>query len=904
MQKLILLILLPLLLASCKSAPSPAVREKILLNSDWYFFKYDSTQQADALIYDVRPPLSDTRDDKPADAQPTEALQVEADVPVLKPWILPSGNAFIKNPAQHHQRPEGQPGSDFPFVQGDFDDSAWEHVDLPHDWAIAGPFMEGWEAEVGGGMGRLPSHGVAWYRKKLDLPQSDAGRQIVLEIEGAMSYAMVWLNGQLVGGWPYGYNSFQLDLSPYVHFGGENQLAIRIDNPPHSSRWYPGGGLYRNVWLHKTEAVHVAQWGTYITTPKITEAQATVEIETRIANHLDRAAPVKLQTEIFYLGSDGQPEGPALAFTPEMDVLIQAHSETTVKAKAFVAAPLLWGPPPTQTPHRYRALTTLKQNGETLDRYATNFGIRTLDFDGEEGLKVNGERIFIKGVNQHHDLGALGAAFNRRAAERQLQLLAEMGCNAIRMAHNPPAPELLALTDSMGFLVVNEIYDSWERKKTPWDFHLIFPDWHEQDLRAFVRRDRNHPSVVLWSYGNEVGEQYTEEAGAELSRRLRDIVRDEDPSRPTTVSMNYAKPHMPFSGVADVINLNYQGEGIRNTPAHAHLTGIRTDPLYPAFHQKYPDKLILSSENAAAISSRGTYLFPVAESFSSPVSDGQGGDSKAMHVSAYELYAVDFGSSADKVFATKDQHPYVGGGFVWSGWDYLGEPTPYYLARSSYFGIIDLAGFKKDRYYLYQSRWRPELPMVHLLPHWNWPGREGQPTPVHVFTSGDEVELFLNGQSLGRQQKEPYEYRLRWDELRYTPGELKAVAYKNGAPWAETRVVTTGAPTALQARADRSTLQAEASDLAFVSVEVCDADGNTVPNAHPLLTFSLEGPGEIVATDNGDPSDMTAFPSLQRKAFNGKCLVIIRPQKGKPGTLQLTVSAKDLESATVRLQSE
>ena len=286
------------------------------------------------------------------------------------------------------------------------------------------------------------------------------------------------------------------------------------------------------------------------------------------------------------------------------------------------------------------------------------------------------------------------------------------------------------------------------------------------------------------------------------------------------------------------------------------------------------------------------------------MSDGQGGDSKAMHVSAYELYAVDFGSSADKVFATKDQHPYVGGGFVWSGWDYLGEPTPYYLARSSYFGIIDLAGFKKDRYYLYQSRWRPELPMVHLLPHWNWPGREGQLTPVHVFTSGDEVELFLNGQSLGRQQKEPYEYRLRWDELRYTPGELKAVAYKDGAPWAETRVVTTGAPTALQARADRSTLQAEASDLAFVSVEVCDADGNTVPNAHPLLTFSLEGPGEIVATDNGDPSDMTAFPSLQRKAFNGKCLVIIRPQKGKPGTLQLTVSAKDLESATVRLQSE
>ncbi|HEX9827941.1 MAG TPA: glycoside hydrolase family 2 TIM barrel-domain containing protein, partial [Flavobacteriaceae bacterium] len=372
-------------------------------------------------------------------------------------------------------------------------------------------------------------------------------------------------------------------------------------------------------------------------------------------------------------------------------------------------------------------------DGKLMDTYETTFGIRSIGFDANRGVIVNGEPIKIKGVNQHHDLGALGAAFNIRAAERQLEILKELGCNAIRMAHNPPAPELLDLTDKMGFLVIDEIFDSWERKKTPHDFHLIFPDWYEADARSFVRRDKNHPSVILWSFGNEVGEQYIGEEGAGVSKHLSEIIKDEDPSRPTTASMNYAKPDMPFPASMDVVSLNYQGEGIRDAPAYSHLEGIKTSPLYPAFHEKFPEKMIVSSETAAALSSRGTYLFPVAEGISSPISKGIGGDRETGYVSAYELYTANFGSSADKVFSSQDRHTFVAGEFVWAGWDYLGEPTPYYQSRSSYFGIIDLAGFKKDRYYLYQSRWRPDLPMIHILPHWNWPDRIGKITPHSCF---------------------------------------------------------------------------------------------------------------------------------------------------------------------------
>jgi beta-galactosidase len=890
--------LLPLSAQVAETKINSNTRQRIPINEDWRFYKYDSTAKADNLIYDVRPQVTGNEG-----ARPTEEENAKATQMVLKPWILPTGNRFIKDPTKRYVCPEGNPGSSFSFVQNDFNDSSWEQVNLPHDWAIKGPFLKDHNAEIGGSMGRLPSPGVAWYRKKLDIPASDAGKSIFLDVDGAMSYAMVWLNGHLVGGWPYGYASWRVGLTPYIVPGGVNQLAIRLDNPPASSRWYPGGGLYRNVWLTKTNPVHVGHWGTFVTTHDVSNTSATIDLEVVIDNDSKDDAAVTAVTQIFALNADGNRTGEAVETFEPLKTKVAAGEIAKVEGSVTLTNPRLWGPPPTQTPNLYAAVTTLWQKDKAVDQYETRFGIRSLRFDPDSGLFVNGEHIEINGVNQHHDLGALGAAFNTRAAERQLEILREFGCNAIRTAHNPPAPELLELTDRMGFLIMDEVFDVWEREKTPLDFHLIFPDWHEQDLRAFVRRDRNHPSVIIWSFGNEVGEQYTGEEGAALAKRLRDIVRDEDPTRPATSGMNWAKPDMPFPAVLDLIGLNYQGEGIRQAPEFEGTDRIRTPPQYDAFHTKFPDKVILSSECSAALSSRGIYLFPVTEKISDFVRDGRGGDSQICQVSAYELYASDYGSSADKVFGSVERHPFVAGEFVWTGWDYLGEPTPYDESRSSYSGIIDLAGFKKDRFYLYQSHWRPELPMVHILPHWNWPERVGKVTPVHVFTSGDEAELFLNGKSLGRKKKGPYEYRLRWDDVKYEPGELKVVTYMDGKKWAEDVVKTTDEPARLEASADRDQIRADGKDLSFITVRVADKNGLTVPRANNVVRFSVEGPGEIIATDNGDPTNLVPFPSHEREAFSGLALVIIRSKPQESGSITVTARSPGLKEAQTVIRS-
>jgi beta-galactosidase len=877
-------------------------RERINLNTGWMFMKY--TSNPDKLIYDLRPEITDRNDNIVADSKPTEAVTVATTTNVLKNWILPTANDFINDPAKQHQRPEENPGSDFPFVQNNFNDADWEAVTLPHDWAIKGPFYEGEPAVVGGGMGRLPSPGVAWYRRKLSIPAADKGKIIYLDIDGAMSYAMVWLNGKLVGGWPYGYNSFRLNLTPYIQPGGNNQLAIRLDNPANSARWYPGGGLYRSVWLTKTNPVHVAQWGTFIKTKAVTSEAATVDLTLQIENKATTDQRIDVVTDIFLFNAKTGKAGNKVASLPRSTVTVAAGNKLPVNNSATIKDPLLWGPPPAQKPNLYVAITRLYSNGKPIDEYETRFGIRSLQFDTEKGLLVNNQPVRMQGVNQHHDLGALGAAFNTRAAERQLEILQELGCNAIRLAHNPPAPELLELTDRMGFLVIDEIFDSWERKKTPHDFHLIFPDWHEPDMRSFMRRDRNHPSIIAWSFGNEVGEQYTGDSGAAVAKKLYTIVHEEDDTRPATASMNYAKPEMPFPAVMDLLSLNYQGEGIRDAPAYAHLRGIRTSPLYPAFHTKFPNKLIVSSETASALSSRGTYIFPVYNGNSAPVSDSTGGDPKNKYVSAYELYTAAFGASPDKVFSSQDKHPYVAGEFVWSGWDYLGEPTPYYSARSSYSGIIDLAGFKKDRFYLYQARWRRDLPMAHILPHWTWPGRTGKITPVHVFTSGEEAELFLNNRSLGRKKRGAYEYRLRWDSVLYEPGLLRVVTYKNGKQWATDSVKTAGAAAKLQLTADRKVINANGNDLSFITAKVVDANGNGVPEAGNQITFEISGPGEIAATDNGDAADLVSFASKERKAFNGLALAIVRTKAEAPGTITIKATAKGLISAQLVITSK
>ncbi|WP_448661768.1 beta-galactosidase GalB [Sphingomonas sp. CJ20] len=869
------------------AAPASAQRERLSINDGWRFQRGDAPGTQVDLRYQIRPEVKLRPDGADFDAGTMEDAKAATRDGPLKPYIMPTGNNLIRDAAKRYRRPAGDPGADLAYVSATLDDSKWQRVTLPHDWAITEAFLD---KGPYGGMGRLPSWGIGWYRRKLDIPAADRGKSVFLDIDGAQSYAVVWLNGHLVGGWPYGYNSWRVDLTPYLVPGGVNQLAIRLDNPMESSRWYPGGGIYRNVWLTKTDPVHVAQWGTRITTPEVSAESARVELALTVENLAKGAAAVTATTEIYAIDASDKRLGRAVARFAPTGVTVAPEGQTTVTVSATIAKPRLWGPPPTQTPNRYVAVTQLRRDGRVIDTVETRFGVRALSFDPARGVIVNGERILLNGVNQHHDLGALGAAFNERAAQRQLDILADMGVNAIRMAHNPPAPELLDMTDRMGFLVMDEVFDVWARRKTPLDFHLIFDDWHEQDLRAMMRRDYNHPSVTLWSVGNEVGEQWTGEAGAAIARKLVAIAHQEDSQRPVVGSMNTATPDSPFAAAFDAIALNYQGAGVRTRA-----------PTYAAFRQKFPDKIILSSESAAAYSSRGDYQFPVPGGVSNPVRPGAGADWDRRQVSAYELFAADFGGSADRTWAAQDQNPYVAGEFVWTGFDYLGEPAPFYEARSSYFGIVDLAGFPKDRYWLYKARWRPDARFVHILPHWNWPGREGAFTPVHAFTSGDEAELFVNGVSQGRQKRAPYQYRFRWDYVKYAPGEIRVVAYKDGKPWAEETVRTVGAATAIAAMPDRATIRGDGKDLSFVSIDLRDARGNPVPTENRPVTVSIQGPGEIVATDNGDPTDFTRFPSTTRKLFNGRALAIVRGVAGARGTVTLRVEAAGLPAATTAI---
>jgi beta-galactosidase len=827
-----------------------------------------------------------TRDDPP---DSTTSLRYDD----VKSWILPTGNDFA-DASERSPRPDGNLGGDVVYTAAGYDDSSWRSVDLPHDYAVEGPYTQA----VSVSMAQLPSPGVVWYRKSFALPSSDAGRSIFLDIDGAMSYSMVWLNGQFVGGWPYGYASFRLNLTPYVNAGGNNVLAIRLDNPvprdsnwpSGSSRWYAGGGIYRNVWLVKTDPVHVGQWGTYVTTPQATAESASVELAVTVDNDSQRAASASVATEIFEIDGDDHKLGRAVASIPAVLVRVAPSERVTTEGNATVIRPKLWGTGLHQRPHRYVAVTTVQRDGQTVDVYETPFGIRTLRFDPDAGLLVNGEHIKLNGVCNHHDLGALGAAVNVRALQRQLEILAEMGSNAIRTSHNPPAPELLDLADKMGFLIMDEAFDVWVLQKAELDYHQVYPEWHVQDLRAMLRRDRNHPSVVMWSIGNEVGEQNTGEDGAAIASELTGITHAEDPTRPTVSGMNAARAAGPFPAAIDAVGLNYQGSGIRTTP-----------PQYPVFHQTYPDKFVVGAETASVVNSRGVYTFPVAPGLGVAVSETDGEDPVHRQVSAYGLYFPSYASSPDKEFGMQDRYPFVGGQFVWTGFDYLGEPTPY-DSRSSYYGIIDLAGFKKDVFYIYQATWRPELPMAHILPHWTWPERVGQVTPVHVFTSGDEAELFLNGRSLGRKAKVAFEYRLRWDDVVYEPGKLDVVAYKGGQVWATASMPTAGPASKLQLAPDRSRIASDGKDLSFVTLTVADDHDQMVPRSMNMIHFDVQGPGEIVATDNGDATDLNVFSSRDRKAFNGLALAIVRATG--PGAIIVTATSPGVTAARAAIKAE
>jgi beta-galactosidase len=814
----------------------------------------------------------------------------------VKAFVLPTGNPFVKNAQDRAMRPSGNLGDGVSFIGETFDDSTWTSVAVPHDYAIAGPYTN----SVSGSMGHLPSPGAVWYRKSFMLGAEDEGKSIFLDIDGAMSWSLVWLNGTFVGGWPFGYASFRLDLTPYAKQGA-NAIAVRLETPTPagsswdqgSSRWYPGAGLYRNVWLVKTAPVHVGQWGTYVTTPQVSASSATVRLAVTVDNDSTMAATVSVATSIYELDASDRRSAQPVAMIAPVDLQVPADGQATADTMGTIASPKLWGVPPSGTPNRYVAVTTVTQGSDIVDAYETPFGVRTLTFSANSGFSLNGTRVQMQGVNNHHDLGALGAAINVRAIERQFELLAEMGANGLRTAHNPPAPEVLDLADRMGFLVMDEVFDVWEQQKAALDFHLIFADWHEQDLRAFVRRDRNHPSVVMWSTGNEIGEQGAGAAGGTLATQVNAIVREEDPTRPTVSGMNSATSTSQFAAAFDTVGLNYQGSGVRDGPAQ-----------YPVFHAAFPSKFIVGTETTDAYSSRGVYTFPVEASTGVPVSSTAGQDNTNRQVSSYDLYHASWSYPPDTEFASLDTYNYVGGEFVWTGFDHLGEPTPFDSSRSSYCGILDLAGFKKDRFYLYQARWRPDHPMVHMLPHWTWPDRVGQVTPVHVYTSGNEAELFLNGQSLGRKTKMAGQYRLRWDTVTYAAGELGVVAYKNGTQWATATVETVGSATKLLAAPDRATVRADGKDLSFVTVTVADAEDRLVPRSMNPISFAISGPGEIVATDNGDPTDTVVFSSPDRRAFNGLALAIVRSRAGQLGSIVVTATSQGLTQASAAITAQ
>jgi len=861
-----------LLLNPLRADAEAKVRERSLFDDAWLFIKGDPVGTGDQLSY-----------------------------PKAREWLLPTGNDLLDPGCAKPVRPAGDFGSAVAYTQVAIEDGDWCHLNLPHDWGIEGPFHQ----EYAGETGKLQWWGIGWYRKHFNVPAEDALSRIYLDLDGAMAYGAVWLNGHFVGGWPYGYSSWSVDLTPYVRFGGENTIAIRLENPPDSSRWYPGGGIYRNVWLVKTSSVHVAHWGTYVVTPSISSDEALVYVETTVENDSAISANAAVVTNVYELDGLGRRFANAVASasaTPGTTIV--AGSQILLSQGVKVARPRLWS---LKTPNRYVAVTTVTSGDKVVDEYETPFGIRTIAFSADQGFILNGEHVPIQGVCDHHDLGALGSALNVRALERQLQILRDMGCNAIRTSHNPPAPELVELCDRLGILVVDETFDCWHLPKRPNDYHLLFADWHEKDLRALVRRDRNHPSVVLWGIGDEIHEQMEPE-GWKMAMHLAAIVREEDRTRPTVAAFDHIESgYNGFQVALDVVGYNYKPND------------------YLTFHRANPQIPIVGSETASTVSSRGEYFFPV--------SDDKSGGGANYQMSSYDLYAPMWANIPDVEFRGLDRAPFVAGEFVWTGFDYLGEPTPYIAdakflldftdpaekaamekllpsdpkipvpSRSSYFGIVDLAGFKKDRYFLYQARWRPDLPMAHILPHWNFPERVGMVTPVHVYTSGDAAELFLNGKSLGRKQKGPHEYRLRWDDVIYQPGELKVVAFKDGKRWAEDVVRTTGPATEINLRGDRTTLLSDGRDLSFVTVAIADQNGLTVPRSSNRICFNIEGPGEIIATDNGDPTCLESFQEKERNAFNGLALVIVRTVANKPGSIVLKARSEGLGETEIQLTS-
>ena len=761
-----------------------------------------------------------------------------------------------------------------------FNDRSWKTVTVPHDWAISGPFDkeidkqivtitqngETKPSEKTGRTGALPYTGEGWYRNNFIVPSLKKGQRTLLLFDGAMSEPRVYLNGKLVGQWNYGYNSFYLDVTGQALPGEMNTLAVHLSNRPKSSRWYPGAGLYRNVHLIVKDEQSIEQWGVSITTPVIEARISKVNIKTKVTGN-----NLRLVTQI--LDREGK------------ELIVQSTDQQfghEFEQNIPVADPKLWSP---ESPYLYTAVSRVYEGTELKDEVKTRFGIREIRYEANKGFSLNGKVRKFKGVCLHHDLGPLGAAINTAALRRQLTILKDMGCDAIRSSHNMPSPEQLELCDELGFMFLAESFDEWAKAKVENGYHLYFNTDAEKDVVNLVRANRNHPSIVMWSSGNEVPDQFGPE-GVKRAKWLQDIFHREDPTRPVTVGMDQVKATMAsgFGALLDIPGLNYRL------------------PLYPDAYKAFPQGFILGSETASTVSSRGIYQFPVVM--------GKNVRHPDLQSSSYDVECCSWSNLPDDDFVMQDDMPWVIGEFVWTGFDYLGEPTPYdeqWPSRSSYFGICDLAGIPKDRYYLYRSRWNTEKPTLHILPHWNWSGREGQVTPVFVYTSYDSAELFLNGKSLGIRKKNkasPQDrYRLMWNDVKYAAGTLKVVAYDStGRAVAEEQVVTAGTPHKIVMEADRKEITADGKDISYVTVSVVDKDGNPCPTATTQLKFNVIGAGIFKAVCNGDATSLESFELPAMKLFSGKLVVLVQSTKNA-GTMNLSISGKGLKGGQISLQS-
>lgn len=767
----------------------------------------------------------------------------------------------------------------------------WRTLNLPHDWSIEGNFNEHSPAGIGGG---ALNGGLGWYKKTFSIPAADSSKVTSVTFDGVYRNSSVWINGHYLGKRPNGYIGFTYNLTPYLKFGEgqKNEIIVKADNAKQpNSRWYSGSGIYRNVWLTTTNKVHVAENGTYITTPQVSTDKATVALETTVKNEDKTEKTATITTTIY--------KGDSEITSVITEQKIGANSQQVVKQQTDIENPVLWE---TEKPELYRAVTEISIDGTVADVYETTFGIRDFKFDLNKGFILNGKPLKIKGVCLHHDLGPLGSAFNTRAMERELQIMQEMGVNGIRTSHNPPAPELLDLCDKMGLIVMDEAFDMWAQAKTPYDYSNYWDKWHKKDLEDQILRDRNHPSVFIWSIGNEIPEQWNEK-GAEIGRELAAIVKNLDKTRPVTAAMNppvavdATKVSIQFTNTADKPN-NLAASGALDIIGYnyAHQT-------WPKHQVNFPKIPFIATETTSALETRGVYdaksdtikIWP--KRWDIPFHEGNPGNT----CSAYDQVQAPWGSTHEATWKVMKKYDYLSGMFIWTGFDYIGEPTPYlWPSISSYFGIVDLAGFPKDVYYMYQSEWTTK-DVLHILPHWNW--KPGQTVDVWVYyNNADEVELFVNGKSLGKRSKQGDDLHVMWS-VKYEPGTLKAVSRKAGKVVLEKEIKTAGAAAALKATADRQTINADGTDLCYITVDVTDANGNFNPTANNLINFSLKGDGKIVGVCSGDPVSHESYKANKHTAWMGKCLVIVQAGK-KPGTLQLTANAAGLKDTTVNITTK